>query len=93
MDAAPDLGHAALAELLPVVVDLVLVAAGDLERDRLVEREIRAAVEREELLAEYKVAELQAAWESAFSLWAYDEHLNLRAAWRECRNACASKPP
>jgi hypothetical protein len=32
------------------VVDLVLVAAGDLERDRFVEGEVGTAVERQELL-------------------------------------------
>src|SRR4029079_3293816 len=41
---------AALAELLPVVVDLVLVVAVDRERERLVELEVRAAVERDHAL-------------------------------------------
>ena len=41
---------AAVAELVPVVVDLVLVGAADLERDRLVEGELRAAVDDGERL-------------------------------------------
>src|SRR5215208_6815187 len=41
---------AALRQLAPVRVDLFLALAADLERDRLVEREVRAAVERDELL-------------------------------------------
>ena len=40
---------AAFAQLLPVVVDLVLRFAGDLERYRLVELELRPAVEGHEL--------------------------------------------
>ena len=39
------------AELGPVVVDLVLVGAVDQQRDRLVEGELRTAVDRGELLA------------------------------------------
>ena len=42
---------AALRELAPVLVDLVLRLAADLERDRLAEREVGAAVEGDELLA------------------------------------------
>src|SRR4029079_230587 len=42
---------APVGERLGVAVDLLLVGAVDLERDRLVERELRAAVERDELLA------------------------------------------
>jgi hypothetical protein len=42
---------AAVGELAPVVVDLVLRFAVDLKRDRLVELELRAAVERHELLS------------------------------------------
>ena len=42
---------AALGELVPVVVDLVLVGAVDQQRDRLVEGELRAAVDGGELLA------------------------------------------
>ena len=41
---------AALRERRPVAVDLLLVGAVDLERDRLVERELGAAVQRDELL-------------------------------------------
>src|SRR5262249_9063270 len=44
-------GTAAGAELVPVVVDLGLRRAVDLERDRLVEREDGTAVERGERLA------------------------------------------
>src|SRR4051812_43066195 len=44
----PGPGPPAVAELLPVVVDLILVGTLDLEGDRLVERELRAAVERDE---------------------------------------------
>ena len=40
---------AAGGELLPEVVDLCLVLAADLERDRLVELELRAAVDADEL--------------------------------------------
>jgi hypothetical protein len=42
---------ASLAEAAPVVVDLGLIGTGDVERDRLAEREQRAAVDRGELLA------------------------------------------
>ena len=42
---------ATLAQLAPVVVDLGLVGTVDLQRDRLVERELRAAVDRREELA------------------------------------------
>ena len=42
---------AAVRQLVPVVVDLVLVGAFDEERDRLVEAELRAAVDRGERLA------------------------------------------
>ena len=49
--AAGALLAAALGERVPVVVDLGLVVAADLEGDGLVELELRAAVEGEELLA------------------------------------------
>jgi hypothetical protein len=42
---------AAVGELAPEVVDLGLAIARDLERDRLVELELRAAIEADELLA------------------------------------------
>ena len=42
---------AAVGELVPVVVDLVLVGAVDQERDRLVEGELRATVDGGVLLA------------------------------------------
>lgn len=47
----PLLLWASLTELIPVIVDLSLVLALDLERDRLVELEERAAVEADERVA------------------------------------------
>jgi hypothetical protein len=41
---------AALRQLAPEIIDIVLRLAGDLERDRLVELEMRAAIERDEAL-------------------------------------------
>src|SRR3954447_6832208 len=41
----------ALRQLAPVVVDLLLVLTADLQRDRLAERELRPAVQRDELQA------------------------------------------
>jgi hypothetical protein len=41
---------AAFRQLAPEIIDLVLRLASDLERDRLVELEMRAAIERDEAL-------------------------------------------